>query len=140
MLLRFPCGGSVCNGFVRNGLGGGDSDKGWTVTYAEFNTRFQRPSLPAIMAAMRALRLVALCGAIVLMFVGDWSCGGGNKRCSDSQLEPFRRYDCGDGTVECSKSGVRLGPLTPEQQQFVACCSCDTPGAPTCKACDQMGY
>jgi hypothetical protein len=89
---------------------------------------------------MPLLRVVLICGGIILVFVGAWSCGG-EKRCTDEQLEPFRRYPCGDGTVQCDKSGrINLGPLSPEAQKFVACCGCDTSGAPSCKTCDEMGY
>jgi hypothetical protein len=95
---------------------------------------------------MRARRLLVFGGVVIAGFVVGWSCST-NKRCSDQELEPYRRYPCAAGTggsagaVICDKSGtIVLGPLDPQAQQFVACCSCDTNGAPSCKTCDQMGY
>jgi hypothetical protein len=91
------------------------------------------------MMVVRVLRLMLFCSGSILAVIANGSCND-KKRCTDEQLESFRRYDCGDGTVECGENGVRLGPLTPQQQQSVACCRCDTNGEPSCKTCDELGY
>ncbi len=89
---------------------------------------------------MRTLRLIVLGGAMVVAFVATWSCSD-KKRCSEEELEPFRRYPCANGLVTCDKTGtIDLGALDPSAQQFVACCRCGATGAPSCKTCDEMGY
>ena len=89
---------------------------------------------------MRTVRPAILCSAIVVAFVVVWSCSA-KKRCSDEELEPYRRYPCADGIGLCDKSGtIHLPPLDSKALQFVSCCNCDTGGAPSCKTCDEMGY
>lgn len=89
---------------------------------------------------MRALRVVALCAALVAASAAAWSCDG-SKRCNDETLALFRRYPCAsDGTITCDKSGtIRLPPLDAQDEQVVACCHCGSIGAPTCRKCDEMG-
>lgn len=69
------------------------------------------------------------------------SCGGGGPRCTEKQLEPYRRYECvpkSKGAM-CDIHNQPAQPLTSEQQAFVDCCLSNEPGEPSCKESGEKG-
>ncbi len=75
--------------------------------------------------------------AILLLSLSP-SCGGGGGRCSEEEIDPYRRFECvpiSKGEM-CDIHNNPAEPLTDEQYKFLACCQCGKSGNPSCDECD----